>query len=155
QIGNRFALPLPISVQGMTQETDGTGQNRTAPDRSANLIPVEHDPVVMMHETPENKASDASSGILTGTETSGGGGIRTHGELAPTTVFKTAPIGHPGTPPSNPNPPGEQNFEGTYWPTSSMISSATKIGTSTVTATAMASLGLESTSTISPSCRIR
>jgi hypothetical protein len=36
-----------------------------------------------------------------------------------------------------------------------MMSSATKIGTSTVTATAIASLGRESTSTISPSWRIR
>ena len=42
-----------------------------------------------------------------------------------------------------------------YWPTSSMISSETKIGTSTVTATAMASLGRESTSTTSPSCLMR
>jgi hypothetical protein len=30
---------------------------------------------------------------------SGGGGIRTHGRLAPTTVFKTVPIDHSGTPP--------------------------------------------------------
>ena len=29
----------------------------------------------------------------------GGGGIRTHGALASTTVFETAPIGHSGTPP--------------------------------------------------------
>ncbi len=30
----------------------------------------------------------------------GGGGIRTHGTLARTTVFKTAPINRSGTPPS-------------------------------------------------------
>ena len=30
---------------------------------------------------------------------SGGGGIRTHGTLARTTVFKTAPINRSGTPP--------------------------------------------------------
>ncbi len=29
----------------------------------------------------------------------GGGGIRTHGEVALTTVFETAPIVHSGTPP--------------------------------------------------------
>ncbi len=29
----------------------------------------------------------------------GGGGIRTHGRLSPTTVFKTVPIDHSGTPP--------------------------------------------------------
>src|SRR5262249_30993120 len=29
----------------------------------------------------------------------GGGGIRTHGWLAPSTVFKTVPIDHSGTPP--------------------------------------------------------
>ena len=36
-------------------------------------------------------------GLLNG----GGGGIRTHGTLARTTVFKTAPINRSGTPPSN------------------------------------------------------
>ena len=36
-----------------------------------------------------------SSGFLNG----GGGGIRTHGTLARTTVFKTAPINRSGTPP--------------------------------------------------------
>src|SRR5262249_43900123 len=35
---------------------------------------------------------------------SGGGGIRTHGRLAPTTVFKTVPIDHSGTPPSDATP---------------------------------------------------
>src|SRR3954454_23006361 len=35
------------------------------------------------------------------TLTNGGGGIRTHGRLAPTTVFKTVPIGHSGTPPGS------------------------------------------------------
>ena len=34
-------------------------------------------------------------GLLNG----GGGGIRTHGTLARTTVFKTAPINRSGTPP--------------------------------------------------------
>ena len=34
----------------------------------------------------------------------GGGGIRTHGTLAGTTVFETAPIDHSGTPPSGPAP---------------------------------------------------
>lgn len=29
----------------------------------------------------------------------GGGGIRTHGTVARTTVFETAPIDHSGTPP--------------------------------------------------------
>ena len=37
------------------------------------------------------------SGFLNG----GGGGIRTHGTLARSTVFKTAPINRSGTPPSN------------------------------------------------------
>ena len=31
----------------------------------------------------------------------GGGGIRTHGTLARTTVFETAPIDHSGTPPGS------------------------------------------------------
>ena len=37
------------------------------------------------------------SGFLSG----GGGGIRTHGTLARTTVFKTAPINRSGTPPKD------------------------------------------------------
>src|SRR5947208_2983323 len=71
----------------------------------------------------------------------GGGGIRTHGTLAGTTVFKTVPFNHSGTPPERVG-----NCDGArrcYWATSSMTSSLTKIGTSTVTATAMASLGRE------------
>ena len=32
-------------------------------------------------------------------EIGGGGGIRTHGTLASTTVFETAPFDHSGTPP--------------------------------------------------------
>ncbi len=32
-------------------------------------------------------------------ESGGGGGIRTHGTLASTTVFETAPFDHSGTPP--------------------------------------------------------
>ena len=36
------------------------------------------------------------SGFLNG----GGGGIRTHGTLARSTVFKTAPINRSGTPPN-------------------------------------------------------
>jgi hypothetical protein len=38
-------------------------------------------------------------GVLQGF--SGGGGIRTHGRLAPSTVFKTAPFGRSGTPPND------------------------------------------------------
>jgi hypothetical protein len=92
---------------------------------------------------------------------SGGGGIRTHGWLAPSTVFKTVPIDHSGTPPVGSDARGRNSMAESLSlashcePTSSRMSSATKIGTSTVTASAIASLGRESTSTSSPSCRIR
>ncbi len=36
-------------------------------------------------------------------KTGGGGGIRTHGTLARTTVFETAPFDHSGTPPIQAN----------------------------------------------------
>ena len=91
----------------------------------------------------------------------GGGGIQTHGRLSPTTVFKTVPIDHSGTPPDGTDIEDETGTPSRhstrfYWPlASSRISSATKIGTSTVTASAIASLGRESTSTSSPSWRIR
>ena len=39
--------------------------------------------------------------MLNNESSSGGGGIRTHGRLTPTTVFKTAPFNHSGTPPNN------------------------------------------------------
>ena len=32
----------------------------------------------------------------------GGGGIRTHGRLSPTSVFKTGAFNHSATPPTNP-----------------------------------------------------
>ena len=37
----------------------------------------------------EMQALDVSGRVLSGPDGSGGGGIRTHGRLAPTTVFKT------------------------------------------------------------------
>ena len=40
----------------------------------------------------------------------GGGGIRTHGTIAGTTVFETAPIGRSGTPPL-----GTAEFSATVW----------------------------------------
>ena len=43
----------------------------------------------------------ASGRPLSGLDTSGGGGIRTPGTLAGSAVFKTAPIGHSGTPPTD------------------------------------------------------
>jgi hypothetical protein len=43
---------------------------------------------------------------------SGGGGIRTHGRLAPTTVFKTVPIDHSGTPPAESHARGGNNISG-------------------------------------------
>jgi hypothetical protein len=39
------------------------------------------------------------SQALTDLENGGGGGIRTHGGLAPTAVFKTAALNHSATPP--------------------------------------------------------
>jgi hypothetical protein len=42
----------------------------------------------------------------------GEGGIRTHGTLARTTVFETAPIDHSGTSPSDRRP---RNFRGREW----------------------------------------
>ena len=120
-----------IGADAVTMTVSGTGSE---PDFSGDRNPL------------EIRSLDASGRTLSDTGGSGGAGIRTLGTLAGTTVFKTVPIDHSGTPPGA----GES-----YWPTSSMMSSATKIGTSTVTATAMASLGRESTSTISPSWRMR
>jgi integrase len=59
RIDNRFALPLPYSAQG-------SGRDVMVTDGSADTSRSEYDPVVMMRETPEIKASDASCGILTG-----------------------------------------------------------------------------------------
>ncbi len=51
-------------------------------------------------ETLENTGLDVLSRLETVEDGSGGGGIRTHGRLSPTTVFKTVPIGRSGTPPN-------------------------------------------------------
>src|SRR5260370_13583397 len=45
-------------------------------------------------------SSEMSPGAFSRPLASGGGGIRTHGQLALSTVFKTVPINHSGTPPS-------------------------------------------------------
>ncbi len=56
----------------------------------------------MISETsPEDLRPDLARG-------SGGGGIRTHGRLAPTTVFKTVPIDHSGTPPVGSEAQGDE-----------------------------------------------
>src|SRR5262249_51388920 len=50
-------------------------------------------------ETLENKAQDDLVRVGAQHDANGGGGIRTHGQLAMSTVFKTVPINHSGTPP--------------------------------------------------------
>ena len=50
---------------------------------------------------PGNDATPCLAGGCRGLSgiVSGGGGIRTHGRLAPTPVFETGPFNHSGTPP--------------------------------------------------------
>jgi integrase len=121
------SVGIPESIEGSQAQQEHLGSNPLLPGTFG---------------TPGPQLASAGNG-----GEYGGGGIRTHGRFEPTAVFKTAPIDHSGTPPSV----GSPARVGLYWPTSSMMSSATKIGTSTVTATAIASLGRESTSTVSPS----
>ena len=47
---------------------------------------------------------------MTCPETGGGSGIRTHGTLARTTVFETAPFDHSGTPPRSARKPLASGF---------------------------------------------
>ncbi len=60
--------------------------------RQQSCSTAEPEPVDSSDVVVEESSSDASS-------RSGGGGIRTHGTVAGTAVFKTAPIDHSGTPP--------------------------------------------------------
>ena len=155
------AIPVRIPAVGI-EPTRGYPQRILSPQR----LPFRHAGWIRNRRT--NLPGFAIS------RKNGGGGIRTHGRLSPTTVFKTVPIDHSGTPPDrNADRPTRTECQARpafncrfairatdsralYWPlASSRISSATKIGTSTVTASAIASLGRESTSTSSPSCRIR
>jgi integrase len=137
-ISDRFSLPLPYAGDGPGRDVAVAGGN-VDQNASSQTTPA------MNRNSFTESAVDAAGRDLADAGESGGGGIRTHGGCDTSTVFKTVPINHSGTPPRCP-----------YCPTtSSRTSSATKIGTSTVTATAMASLGRASTWTISPSCLMR
>jgi integrase len=81
-ISKRLSLQFPYAVDGSGRnESDvgGTGAPRpgTEPEISKDRNPL------------ELEGLDASGRVLSDADGSGGGGIRTHGGCAPTTVFKT------------------------------------------------------------------
>ena len=143
-ISKRLALHFPYGGDGTRRNLSVSVANDDLKAEPQPAMPMDRNPL----ETSDLDAPCQGLTLPGGTE--GVGFEPTDGE--PSTVFKTVPIDHSGTPPRF----GQREAPGqAYWPTSSMMSSATKIGTSTVTATAMASLGRESTSISSPSWRIR
>jgi hypothetical protein len=96
-ISEVLALHLPYAGDGIGRDTaDSGGMMSSSPEVSDSLA-TSHNPL-------ETEGFDASCRVVADTDGNGGGGIRTHGRLAPTTVFKTVPIDHSGTPPSIVNP---------------------------------------------------
>jgi integrase len=89
-IENRFALPLPYSVQG-------SARIDTVTHGSADASRPEHDPVVMMREPLENKGSDASCGILTATS----GELGRRGGKADAEDFESGAPAPPSPPAAN------------------------------------------------------
>ena len=53
-----------------------------------------------------DQSTNGSANNLQGAADGGEGGIRTHGELAPTAVFKTAALNHSATSPKGESHPG-------------------------------------------------
>ena len=92
-ISNRPSLQFPYAGDGRGRiGADSGGIEVVNPDSSVAIS--------MSRKPLKSEALDASERELSEPVGSGGGGIRTHGRLSPTTVFKTVPIGHSGTPPN-------------------------------------------------------
>ena len=78
---------------------DGMGRNLSVTGDYDNVNVEENEGISDALQVIGSSGFDANRRGLSDPVGSGGGGIRTHGRLAPTTVFKTVPIGHSGTPP--------------------------------------------------------
>ena len=87
-----LSLPFPYGGEGM-------GRNLSVEGDRDDVSFKESEDISEVPQIVNSSGVDAIGRNLADTVGSGGGGIRTHGRLAPTTVFKTVPIGHSGTPP--------------------------------------------------------
>ncbi len=92
RMNNHPSLRLPYGG-------DGTGRIVSEPDGSGEASTLEFTGSSSNHNPLTKSAVVASSRSLSDPDGSGGGGIRTHGRFEASAVFKTAPIGHSGTPP--------------------------------------------------------
>jgi hypothetical protein len=127
----------------------GDGECRNLADRDAtNLVgEASNSSAASIPNRANDTALDVSSRLLTDADGAEGEGFEPPGSLR--TLRFSRPSQSATLAPLRCDPgPG-------HWPTSLRTSSETKIGTSTVTATAIASLGRESTSIKSPSWRMR
>ncbi len=89
---NRPSLYFPYGGDGMGRNLSVTGDDDDVKRMGYQGHAGASEPVAV-------SGFDANSRPLSDPGNSGGGGIRTHGRFDPTAVFKTAPIGHSGTPP--------------------------------------------------------
>ena len=97
--------------KGSTQQHSNLSHNRVADFHAQRhsyitALDMSNAPVKVVQTLARHSTPTLTLGVYAhvglydgGPWRSGGGGIRTHGRLAPTTVFKTVPIGHSGTPP--------------------------------------------------------
>jgi integrase len=94
RIGMRPPLPVPYGG-------DGLGRIVSVRGELEDVMAGKSDGISDATELVKSKGFSGSIRPLSAPVGSGGGGIRTPGTLAGTTVFKTVPIGHSGTPPGD------------------------------------------------------
>ena len=102
----KFAHNYTFLINGLTLNTKFTqssGLERRAPERAASRLSSDRAVLSLSCITLENNEKfrrQSGHEKLSARASGGGGGIRTHGGLSPTSVFKTGALNRSATPPT-------------------------------------------------------